>query len=267
MWFSSVQSLGCIQHFVTPWAAARQASLYITNTQSLLRLMSMQLVMPSNHLILYCPPLLLLSIFPSNRVFTNELTLRIRWPKDWSFGFSISPSNEYLVLISLGLTGLISLQPKGLSRVFSSTTVEKHQFFGAQLSLWSNSHIHMTTGQTIALTQWTFVDKVMSLLFNMLSRLVTTFLPRSNCLLISWLQSPSTVILEPKKINHCCNQCFSSVSLKQKLLLFFLFQERIKFRSSVRKMIKRVALVRDRCSKHSLYNYVGQKCKERDREA
>ena len=103
----------------------------------------------------------------------------------------------------LGLTGLISLQPKGLSRVFSNATVQKHQFFGAQLSLWSNSHIHRATGKTIALTQWTCVAKVMSLLFNMLSRLDIAFLPRSNRLLISWLQSPSRVILEPKKINHC----------------------------------------------------------------
>ena len=145
--------------------------------------------MPSNHLILCHPLLLLPSVFPGIRVFSNESTLCIRGPKDWSFSFSISPSNERW-------TGWISLQSKGPSRVFSNTTVQKHQLFGAQLSLWSNSHLHMTTGKTIALTRRSFVDKVMSLLFNMLSRLVITFLPRSKRLLISWLQSPSAVILE-----------------------------------------------------------------------
>ena len=150
-------------------------------------------VMPSNHLIL-CSPLLLLSIFPSIRIFSSESVLRIRWPKYWSFSFSVSPSNDYS-----GWTGCISLQSKGLSRAFSNTTVQKHQFFGAQLSLYivQLSHPYLNTGKTIALTRWTFVGKVMSLLFNMLTRLVITFLPRSKRLLISWLQSPSTVILEP----------------------------------------------------------------------
>ena len=128
--FSSVQSLSRVRHFVTPWTAARQASLSITNSQSLLKLMSFESVMPSNHLDLCHPFLLLPSIFPSIRVFSNESALRIRWPKYWSFSFSISPSNEYS-----GLNGLISLQSKGLSRVFSDTTVQKHQFFGIQLSL------------------------------------------------------------------------------------------------------------------------------------
>ena len=118
----------------------------------------------------------------------SESVLHIRWPKYWSFSFNISPSNEYSGLISFTLTGLISLQSKGLSRVFSNTTVQKHQFFGAQLSLWSNSHSYMTTRKTIALTRWIFVGKVMSLLFHMLSRLVLAFLPRSKHLLISWLQ-------------------------------------------------------------------------------
>ena len=131
--------------------------------RSSLRLTSIESVMPSSHLILCHPLLLLPPIPPSNRVFSNESTLRMRWPKYWSFIFSISPSKEH--------PGLISLQSKGLSRVFSNTTVQKHQFFGR-----------------------TFVGKVMSLLFNMLSRLVMTFLPRSKHLLISWLQSPSTVI-------------------------------------------------------------------------
>ena len=131
--FYSVQSLSRVQFFVTPWTAARQASLSITNSQSLLKLMSIELVMPSNHLIL-CPPLLLLpSIFSSIRVFSNESALHIRWPKYCSFSFSISPFNEYP--FTLGWTGWIFLQSKGLSRVFFNTTVQKHQFFGAQLSL------------------------------------------------------------------------------------------------------------------------------------
>ena len=154
--------------------------------------------MLSNHLILCCSLLLLPSIFPSIRIFSNESVLRIRWPKYWSF--SISSSNEYSGL-TLGLTGLISLQSKGLSRVFSNTTVQNHQFFSAQPFISSSSHHpYMTTGKTISLTRWTFVGKVMSLLFNMLSRLVIAFLPGSKRLLISWLQSPSAVILEPKKI-------------------------------------------------------------------
>ena len=130
---SSVQLLGSVRLFTTPWTAALQASLSITNSWSLLKLMSIESVMPSNHLIL-CPPLLLPLIFPSIRVFSNESVHCIRWPKYWSFSFSISPSNEYSGLISLGWTGLISLHSKGLSRVFSNTTVQKHQFFGAQIS-------------------------------------------------------------------------------------------------------------------------------------
>ena len=128
------QSLSRVQFFATPWTAAHQASLSLNNSQSLLKLMSIGSVMPSHHLILCCPLLLLPSIFPSIRVFSNESVLRIRWPKYWSFSFSISPSNEYSGLISLGWTGWISLQSKGLSGVFSSTTVQKHQFFGTQLS-------------------------------------------------------------------------------------------------------------------------------------
>ena len=120
--------------------------------------MSIESVMPSNHLILCYPLLFPPSIFPSIRVFSNESVLCIRWPKYWSFSFS--PSNEYSGLISLGLTGLISLQSKGLSRVFSNTTVQKHQFFGNQLSLVQLSHPYMTTGKTIALTRRIFVGKV-----------------------------------------------------------------------------------------------------------
>ena len=133
--FSSVQSLSCVQRFATPWTAAHQASLSITNSWSLLKLTSIKLVMPSNHLIL-CPPLFLPpSIFPSISVFSSESVLRIRWPKYWSFSFSISPSNEYSGPISFKMDGFDLLESKGLSRVFSNTTAQKHQFFSAQLSL------------------------------------------------------------------------------------------------------------------------------------
>ena len=154
--------------------------------------------MPYNHLILCHLLLLLPSIFPSIRVFSSESLLYIRWPKYWSF--SISPSNEYSGLISfrMDLTGS-PCKSRGLSRVFSNITVQKHQFFGTQFSFLSSSHIH-TTGKTKAFPIWTFVSKVMSLLFNMLSRLIIAFLPRNKCLLISWLQSPSALILDPKKI-------------------------------------------------------------------
>ena len=130
---SSVHSV--VSNSVIPWTAAHQASPFITNSWSLVKLMSIESVMPSNHLILSRPLLLLPLIFPSNRVFTNEPVLHIRWPKYWSFSFSISPSNEYSGLISFSpeWTGWISFQSKGLSRVFSNTTVQKHQFFGAQL--------------------------------------------------------------------------------------------------------------------------------------
>ena len=143
--FSSVQLLSCVRLFLTPWTAALQASLSITNSRSLPKLMSIELVMPSNHLILCRPLLLLPPIFPSIKVFSNESALPIRWPKYWCFSFNISPSNEHPGLISftvdctlqciLQWTGWISLQSKALSRVFSNTTVQKHQFFSAQLSL------------------------------------------------------------------------------------------------------------------------------------
>ena len=132
---SSVQLLSHIQLFATLWIVARQASLSISNSQSLPKLMSIESVMPSNHLTLCCPLLFLPSIFPSIRVFSNELALCIRWPKYWSFSFNINSSDEHQDWFPLGWTGWISLQSKGLSRVFSNTTVQKHQFFGAQLSL------------------------------------------------------------------------------------------------------------------------------------
>ena len=185
---------------MNPWTAACQASLSITNSRCLLKLMSIESVMLSNHPIL-CSPFLLLSIFPSIRVFTNESVLCIRGPNYWSLSFSISPSNEYSGLISFRIDWLDHLAVQGtlkslLQHHSSKALILRHSaFFIVQLS-----HPYMTTGKTIALTRWTFVDKAMSLLFNMLPRLVMTFLPRSRCLLISWLQSPSTVILEPRKI-------------------------------------------------------------------
>ena len=136
-----VQSLSHIWLFVAPWMAACQVSLSFNVSQSLLKFMSIKSVRPSNHFILCCPLLLLPSIFPSIRVFSKESVLCIRWPKYWRFIFSISPSNEYQGLISFMMDWLDLLGPKGLSRVLSNTTISKHQFFGAQLSLWSNSHI------------------------------------------------------------------------------------------------------------------------------
>ena len=153
--------------------------------------------MPFSHLTHCCLLLLLSSIFPSIRGFSNESELCISWPKYWSFSFNISPSNEHSGLIFFRMDWQISLQSKGLSRVFSNTTGQKHQFFIAQLSYSPTLISIPDTGKTIALTRRTFVGKVMSLLFNMLSRLVITFLSRSKSLLISWLQSPSAVILEP----------------------------------------------------------------------
>uniref|UniRef100_A0AC11ECB7 Uncharacterized protein n=1 Tax=Ovis aries TaxID=9940 RepID=A0AC11ECB7_SHEEP len=157
--------------------------------------------MPSSHLILCCPLLLLPPILPSIRVFSSESTLLIRWPKYWSFSFSISPSNEHPGLISFRMDCLDLLTVQGtlkslLQYHISKASILWHSaFFIVQLS-----HPYMTTGKTIALTRWTFVGKVMSLLFKMLSKLAITFLPRSKCLLISWLQSPSAVILELQKI-------------------------------------------------------------------
>ena len=198
---SSVQSLNRVPFFATPWTEACQASLSITNSWSLLRLMSIESVMPSNHLILCHPLLLLPSIFPSIMVFSNESALRIRWPKYWSFDFNIGPSNEDSGLISFRIDWLDLLAAQGILKSLhqhhsSKASILQHlAFFIVQLL-----HPYMTIGKTIVLTRWIFVGKVMSLLFNMLSTLVITFLPRSKCLLISWLQSLSAVILEPNKI-------------------------------------------------------------------
>ena len=181
---------------------SRQASLSIINSQSLLKLMSIELVMPSNHLFFCCSFLLLPSIFPSIRFFSNKSVLRITWLMYWSFSVSISPSNEYsgLIFFRMDWLDLLAVQGtlKSLLQHHSSkaSVLQCSAFFMVQIS-----HPLITIGKTITLTIWTFVGKVMSLLFNMLSRLVIAFLPRSKHLLISWLQSPSAVILESKKIN------------------------------------------------------------------
>ena len=164
--------------------------------------------MPSNHLILCCP-LLLPSIFPSIRVFSNESLLRIRWPKYWSFSFSNSSSNEYSGLISFRIDWFDLLTVQGtLKSLLQHHSSKATILRGSVFLMVQSSHPYMTTGKTTALTRWTFIGKVMSVLFNMLSRLLKTFLPRSKCLLISWMQSPSAVILEPKKKVCHCFHCF-----------------------------------------------------------
>ena len=206
--FRSVELLSHVRLFATPQTAARQASLSFTNSQSSPKLMSIELVMPSNHLIL-CHPLLMPSIFPRIRVFSNESTLCIRWPKYWSFSFNISPSNEHPGLISFRMDWLDLLAVQGTLKSLLQRHSSKASIL--QCSAFSTvqlSHPYMTTGKTIALTRQIFVDKVMSLLFTVLSRLVITFLPRSKHHLISWLQSPSAVILEPRKIVWHCLHCF-----------------------------------------------------------
>ena len=195
-----VQLLSRVWLFATPWTAAHQASLSITNSQSLPKPMSIESVMPSNHLILCRPLLLLSSIFPSIRGFSSESALRIRWPKFWSFNVNISPSNEHSGLISIRMDSLDFLAVQGTLKSLLQHHSSKAPIFQcAAYFIVQLSHPYMTTGKTIALTRQTFVDKVMSLLFNMLSRLLITFLPKSKHLLILWLQSPSTVIWSPKK--------------------------------------------------------------------
>ena len=186
--FSSVQSLSRVRLFATPWTAAYQVSLSITNSWSLLKLMSVESVMPSKHLVLCRPLLLLPSIFPSIRVFSNESVLHIRWQKYCSFSFSVSPSNECSGLISFRIDWLDLLAVQGTLKSLlqdhrsKASILHCSAFFIIQIS-----HPYMTTRKTIALTRWTLVGKVMSLLFNMLSRFVIAFLSRSKRLLISWL--------------------------------------------------------------------------------
>ena len=200
MSFVVVQSLSRVQLFVTPWTAAHQASLSLTVSWSLLKFTSIKLVILSNHLILCLPLLLLPSIFCSIRVFSNESALHIRWPTYWSF--SINPSNEYSGWISFRIDWIhyLAVQKtlKNLLQHNSKASVfQLSAFFMVQLS-----HLYMDTGKNIALIIWTFVSKVIFLLFNTLSRFVIAFLPRGKHLLISWLQSPSAVMLQPKKICH-----------------------------------------------------------------
>ena len=205
--FSSVQSLSPVRLFATPWTAAHQASRPSPTLGSPLKLMPIESVMLSNHLILCHPLLLLPSIFPSIRVFSNESVLHIRWPKYWSFSFRISPSNEYSGLISFRMVWLDLLAVQGILKSLlqhhssKASILWRSAFFIVQLS-----HPYMTTGKTIALTRWTFVGKVMSLLFNMLSRLVITFLLRSKRLFISWLQS-THFGAQKNKVCHCFH-CF-----------------------------------------------------------
>ena len=208
--FSSVQSLICVRLFVTLWTAARHTSLSITNSQSPPKPMSIESVMPSYHLILCCPLLLLPPIPPSIRVFSNESALRIRWPKYWSFSFSIGPSNEYSGLISFSMDWLDLVTVWGtlkslLQHHSSKASILRHSILSYSPTLTS---IH-DYWKNHSLTTWTIVGQIMPLLFNTLSRLAITFLPRNTPLLISWLQSPAAVILEPKKIKvYHCFHCF-----------------------------------------------------------
>ena len=206
--FSSVQLLSCVQLFATPWIAAHQASLSITNSWSSLRLMSIESVMPSSHLILCRPLLLLPPIPPSISVFSYESSLRMRWPKYWSFSFSISPSNEYSGLISFRMDWLDLLAVQGtlkslLQHHSSKASILRHSAFFT-VWLW---HPYMTTGKTIALTSRTFVGTVMSLLFNMRSRLVITFLSRSKCL--NFMASVSICSDFGVQKNEVCIKCLA----------------------------------------------------------
>ena len=200
-YFSSVQfSCSVVYNILRPMDCSTPGSLSITNSRSLLKLMSIESLMPSNHVILYHPLLLLPSNFPSIRVFSNESTLCIRWPKYWSFSLSISPSNEYSGLISFRIDWFVLLAAQEtLKNLLQHHSSKASILWHSVIFMVQLSHPYMTTGKTIALTRWTFIGKVMSLLFNMRSRLVIAFLPRSKQLLISWLQSPSAVILEPPK--------------------------------------------------------------------
>ena len=205
----SVQSLSHVWLFASPWTAACQACLIITHSQSMLKLMSIELVVPSNHLILCHPFLLTPSISPSIRVISNKSVVLIKWPKYWRFSFNISPSYEYSVLSSFRIDWLDLLTVQGTLKSLlqhhssKALILQCSAFFIVQLS-----HPYLTTGKTIALTRQTCC-KVMSFFFNMLSRLIIAFLPRSKHLSVSWLQSLSAVVLEPvkNKVSHCFH-CF-----------------------------------------------------------
>ena len=216
---SSVQSLSCVQLFVTPGTAPRQASLSITNSWSLLKLMSITLGMPSNHLILCYPLLLPPSVFPSIRVFSSESVLHIRWLKYWSFSFSISPSNEY--------SGLISFRIDWFDLAVWGTLKSLLQHQNLKASILQRSALFIVQLSHPYMTIWTFVSKVMSLLLNTLCRFVITFLPRSNPLLISWVCWPSAAIFEPKKrksvtaSNFSYSICHEVMGLDAMILVFF----------------------------------------------
>ena len=198
-----------MSYAVTPWTTAYQASVSCPISQRLLKFMSIELVMPSNHLILCCPLLLLPSVFPSIRVFFNRSALRIRWPKYWSFSISISPSNEYSSLIYFSIDWFDLLALQGSLKCLLQHNLKASNRWCSVFFMVQLSQLDMNTGKTIALTRWTFVSKMTSLLFNTLSRFVIAFLPRSKYLLILWLQSPSVVILAPKKIKSVTISTFS----------------------------------------------------------
>ena len=201
-----VKLLNCVQLFAAPWTAAHQASMSFSTSWSLLKLMSTELVMPFNHLIL-CHSLLLPSIFLSLRVFSNELALHIRWPEYWSFRINLS--SDYSGLISFKIDWLDLLAVQGtLKSLLQHHSFKASIFQHSAFFMVHHSHLYMTTRKTISLIIQTFVGKVVSLLFNMLSRLVIAFLPRSKCVLISWLQSPSAVILEPRKLKSLTASTF-----------------------------------------------------------
>ena len=207
--FSSVQLFSRVRLFASPWTAAYISSLSFTNSWSLLKLITKS-VMPSNQLILCRPLLLLPSVFPSIRVFSNESVLHIRWPKYWSFSLSIGPSHEYSELISFRMDRLELLAVQGTLKSLLQYHSSKASILQCSaFIIVPLSYAYMTTGKTIALTTQTFVSKVISLLFNMLFRLVKAFLLRSKRLLISWLQSPSAVIFgaPQNKVSHCFH-CF-----------------------------------------------------------
>ena len=216
IWFSSVQSLSCVRLFMTPWTAARHTSLSITNSWSLLKPKSIESV---SH------PTILSS------VFSSESVLCIRWPKYWSFILNISPSNEHSGLISFRIDWYDLLAVQGtLKSLLHYHSSKASALWHSALFIVQLSHPYMTTGKTIALTRQTFVDKLTSLLFNMLSRFVIAFLPSSKHLLISWLQSPSTVILEPPKIksitisivtSSICHEVMGPYAM---ILLFYIFK-------------------------------------------
>ena len=233
-----VQLLSPFWHFVSPWAAARQASLSFTIYLSLHKLMSFESVMPSNHPILCHPCLLLPSVLPSIRVFSTESALHIRWPKYWSFSFSVSPSSDYSGLLSIRIDGFDLLAVQGTLKSLlqhhslKTSILQCSAFFMVQLL-----HPYMTAGKTIALTVWTFVSKVMSLLFYTLSRFVTAIPPRGKSLLILWLQSLSALILEPKKMKSNStfspSICHEVIGLDTMFLVFWMLSFKPAFHSSL----------------------------------